>query len=384
MHRPAHVLFIIPSLKGGGAQRVFVTLLKNFDRSELRATLCVVNAEQAVFAENIPRDVEIIDLSATRLRHVLLKILWMIWRIRPDVVVSTQDYLNVGLAATRFAWPPSVGYIARPAIITRSLDKRLRWFMAKTLPVCDRIIMQSQDMMEVFRRSLEWTRENLVVIPNPIDIDGIRRAVADESVETGYRDGQINLVSAGRLEPQKGFDLLLQAVARMENENFNITILGDGADRLNLEQMALDLNIGKRVRFLGFQNNPYPFFAKADGFVLSSRYEGFPNVVLEALACGTPVVSTPVEGIHEVLGGISGCRTAVAVDAGSISDALSTFIEGGMGRVAPEAVERYDHHRIVRLYEDVILNVAEQRSATNRSTKPNVKRTGYRSDRLPR
>jgi glycosyltransferase involved in cell wall biosynthesis len=135
-----------------------------------------------------------------------------------------------------------------------------------------------------------------------------------------------------------------------------LTLLGEGPLRAALEQLAKHRGVADRVRFVGFQKNPYPFFVQADAFVLSSRYEGFPNVVLEALACGTPVIATPAPGgvaeIAELAGGV---LLASAVDAESLSLAIKRFF-GGEAKTGPVRLTPFHVDKIVDQYQKLLID----------------------------
>ena len=112
-----HLLFLVPSLHGGGAERVIVTLLRHMNRSLFRLGLAVVDMREAVYRDDVPEDVEFIDLGCTRVRYALLKIMRLIWRKRPDVVFSTLGHLNLALAMLRPLLPNGVRYIGREACV---------------------------------------------------------------------------------------------------------------------------------------------------------------------------------------------------------------------------------------------------------------------------
>jgi glycosyltransferase involved in cell wall biosynthesis len=193
------------------------------------------------------------------------------------------------------------------------------------------------------------------VIHNPVDRARIAAALVAPK-QSSTRPGPLRVVAAGRLVGQKGFDLLLDALALARRRDLQLTILGDGPLRDNLGARAKARGIAERVHFAGFQRNPYPILGAADLFVLSSRYEGFPNVVLEALACGTPVVATPAPGgVREILDGVAGCILADEVSAKALAAALDSWQPS---RVPPSAVAPYAVERIVAAYEEELLRSA--------------------------
>lgn len=198
----------------------------------------------------------------------------------------------------------------------------------------------------------------MTVIGNPIDVAEVERL----AVEPAILPGAPALLAVGRLSHQKGFDLLLQAFARLvpAAPAAHLTIVGSGPDELALRRTAGELGIGDRVTLRGFVQNPYPLMRAADLYVLSSRYEGFPNVLLEALACGTPVVATACSGVAAVVvPGVNGWLAPVDDIAGltaALSQAVRTPLAAGDIRDSVRA--RFDAPRIARQYEQVIAGVA--------------------------
>ncbi len=358
------VLFLIPTLTGGGAERVVVTLLKHLDRQVFDLSLAVVDTRKAAFLGEVPSDVRFIDLGCTRVRHALPRLIAMIWRDRPEVVLSTLGHLNLALAIVRPMLPARTRIVARETIVvSHGLTEYARprlwaWAYRHFYNRLDRVICQSQDMRDDLVVHFRVAAGQTVVIHNPVDLERIRRAAAQPVPSAADMMGRssphaVQLVCAGRLVHQKGFDLLLRAMALTGDARFELTLLGDGPLLSELREQANLLGLQSRVRFVGFQANPYAFFARADAFVLSSRFEGFPNVVLEALACGVPVVALPAPGgVREILTDIPGCIVAQDMTASALAAALCQWKRTALGC---EAAAPYAAPQITRQYAEELL-----------------------------
>jgi len=201
------------------------------------------------------------------------------------------------------------------------------------------------------------------VINNPVDVMRIREladapVAVDFAVERQVSAADIRLLAVGRLTWQKGFDLLIEAVALCKDLSISLTVLGDGPLRSELVRLAEQCGVSDRVSFLGFQGNPYPFFRQADVFVLSSRVEGLPNVVLESLACGVPVIATPAAGGAMPLLGATGgaCVVAESVTSGSLAAAIRIWASGGRRAVDQRWLVGYGVSGVVAQYELVLLS----------------------------
>jgi len=358
------VLILVPTLRGGGAERVIVTLLRFLDRAKFKLTLTVLDTRDAAYLSEVPDDVELIDLGARRVRAALFQVYRLIWQRRPDVILSTLGQMNLALAFLRAGLPNSVRYIARETVIVSYLPRVFTipfwWFWAyrRLYKKIDLVVCLSHEMRRDLIDNFNCPAEKTVVINNPVDVERIQMlATEGTGVQQGVDAGNVQLVAAGSLIKMKGFDLLIEALALSRNSRLRLTILGDGPLLEPLQRLAAERGLASVVKFVGFQKNPFAFFARADAFVFSSRFEGFPNVVLEALACGTPVIAMPSPGgVREILEGIPGCFLADEVSASALAKIFDNF-EGGY-RLPANAVEPYQAASITKRYEQELLRAS--------------------------
>ena len=348
---------------------MIVTLLRYIDRSFFHLGLAVVDMRKAAYEDDVPEDVECVDLQCSRVRYALPRIIRLIWQTRPDVVFSTLGHLNLALAMLRPLLPNCVRYFGRESTIVSENLKGCRhprlwaWAYRRFYSRFDMVVCQSGAMREDLIDQFAFPPGKAVVIHNPVDIERIRRlAAATISTQHVFPssnfDGAPHLVAAGRLSHEKGFDLLIEALALCDGARPRLTLLGEGPLRTALEQLAKQRGVADRVRFVGFRKNPYPFFAQADAFVLSSRYEGFPNVMLEALACGTPVIATPAPGgVAEIAKLAGGVLLASAVNAESLSVAIERFF-GGEENIGPIRLMPFHVDNIVEQYQTLLIHEA--------------------------
>ncbi len=354
------ILFCIPSLAGGGAERVFVHLMNNIDRKRFSVHL-VLFREEGVFLRDLAPDVEVRALG-TDLAGSFLRIPGVIGSVRPDVVIGTICYMNMVLgmsrAMVRKADPLYLGRESGIPSMRGSIARSVwnaRWLYRFSYSRLDRIVCQSEDMRKDVHDYYGVPLDRLVTINNPADIEGIR-AKAAEGRPSGFREGTINVVAAGRLHPQKGFDMLLRAMARMKAGNLHLHLLGEGEMAGELERTAREMGIEDKVTFHGFVSNPYPFLREADAFVLSSRYEGFPNVLVEALVLGCPAIAFDCPGgINELVEEGRNGRIVPLGDIDAMARALDGVADFDFDRpaLAADAARRYSIGAIVPRYEEL-------------------------------
>ena len=353
------VLFILPSMRGGGSERVKSLLVRYLDRSRFTIVLLLLNKE-GTYLKDLPDDIELVDLKAPRLRQAILKLPIAIKKIKPDVVMSTLSHVNIFIAMIRPFFSQKITFIARESSIVSVNNQNtpyprlFHWLYRHFFGNFDRIVCQSYYMKNDLTTNYHVHEKLLTVIHNPVDIDRILH-LADNDTKL-YNTGKTNLLAVGRLGREKGFDLLLQAIAKLE-KNFYLTIIGEGKELENLQQLAEKLQVAERVKFAGFQENPYQYMQQANMMVLSSRHEGFPNVVLEANACGTPVVAFDCPGgTGEIIeNGVNG----FLVNCGDTEKLAETIDKASKYPWDNEAIKNHIIHRyglthIIHQYEDIL------------------------------
>jgi len=367
MNTPSHratILLVLPSLGGGGAERVMVTLASRLDRSRFAPHIAVLE-KQGSYVDSLPPDVPLLDLAASRVRYAVRSLIRLIWKLRPAVVLSNISHLNLMLLASRPLWPRDARLWVRETVVVSA------WMAAEVqnpgiigacyrrlYPRADGIVCQCDAMIDDLERHFGVPRAKMVRIYNPVETERVR-ALAEISRHV-YSGRGPHLVASGRLIPMKGFDLLLQAMAHVMRAipESELTILGQGPEEASLRALAAQIGLRERVHFVGFQSNPYPWMKHADLFVLSSRYEGLPNVMLEALTLGTPVVGMDCPGgVREIL---EPCPIGWVTPAGDVTRLAQTILEtlGSGAKLHPAQgletfLNRFRVENVVRQYEEL-------------------------------
>jgi glycosyltransferase involved in cell wall biosynthesis len=240
-----------------------------------------------------------------------------------------------------------------------ALERWLRYApIRRTYPRIDHIVAVSAGVAEDTVRIARLPRERISVIRNPVITPDLERLAAEPCPHPWLAPGQPPVIlGAGRLQRQKDFPTLIRAFARLQRgRDCRLAILGEGGSRPKLEALIGQLGLSDRVALLGFQDNPYPYLARARLFVLSSAWEGSPNVLTEAMALGTPVVSTDCpSGPFELLdGGRFGPLVPVG-DVEALAAAMQRTLEQGLAPgVLRSAVAEYEQGRSAARYLKVL------------------------------
>jgi glycosyltransferase involved in cell wall biosynthesis len=318
------ILFVLPALTPGGAERVLITLMNGLQNTAFAPEMLSVRGDGALRVLIHP-DIPFHSLDHALSPRALPQLYNAIKRIKPEIIVSTMAHMNFALLALR-PFFPRTRFIVREAITPSFFFKKhkAKAFIIKRLykwlyPLADTVLSPTQTVFEEFKTVLNMHSAKFVVLPNPVDVEGLRAQIDLSIVPPTHKD-TIRFVSCGRLHPQKGFDRLIECLGKMDmSADWRLDILGEGDERENLLGLIEKYALKENVFLRGHVYPPYSYMAAGDCFLLPSRFEGSPNVVLESLACGTPVIA-----MHEA-GGIAEIQKNTGEYALKIAKTMSEF-----------------------------------------------------------
>ena len=326
------ILIRIGSLRHGGAEKVLVTFLKNLPKEKYEIDL-LLNLYSGKYLADVPDFVNVLhlnkgemittnrlqDLPEKAFRVIYQKVLKKFPKLLYQYILKGKKY-DVEFAAIHGIRDEILNspQISSKKIIWIHNDLKKTHFHNYTdLEIrkffgFDKIMVISEKIQQDFENLAETDEEKnkIVRIYNPLDTEEIlkKSEVGSGKLEDGClkpetRNSHPTFVSVGTVFPQKGFDRLLKVHKRLLDEGFNhkILILGNGYDFENIKKLQEDLGVTKSSTLFGFTDNPYPEIKKADFYILSSRYEGFPTVLFEAITLKKKIIATDVSGVREML-----------------------------------------------------------------------------------
>ena len=296
-----HIALFFSNFNGGGIQRVMLSLAKGLMKENWRVDLVLIQAEGPLL-EEVPSGCNLFDFQCKQASKSLLHLKKYLQNEIPDILLASQTHINVAaiIAKLLASWEGkiflsehiAINYAARNST---NIKDRLYPLMAKLFyPLSDGVILVSQETAKHFLNTTHLPEKLISVIYNPIVDSSLFHQAEMYPAHKWFNKQQSIILAAGRLTKQKDFVTLIKAfhIVHKIRNNVKLIILGDGEEKEHLIQLSEDLALQNDIDFPGFSNNPFAFMRYASLFVLSSRWEGFGNVLVEAMACGTPVVST--------------------------------------------------------------------------------------------
>lgn len=356
----------IPSLYGGGAERIIIMVANEAAERGAKVDLVVsrVDGVYGKYLSDVDKSVNLVVLGSGRLITSLPKLVKYFSSSPPDVIFSAINMANViAILAKRLSGVKARlviserNTISGPSRLAGFKERVLPYFMKKLYRHADAIIAISNGVSEDVITYTGVDPSKVYTIYNPIDISKVRALSAETSNIDERFDNHV-IVAAGRFEVQKDYPNLLKAFAIVRKEiSSHLLILGDGILRPDIEKMVSDLGLNNDVTLKGFVSNPYSWMAASDVFVLSSAWEGFGNVIVEAMACNTNVVSTSCpSGPSEILGdGLWGQLVPVG-DSNALAKAILNELTNPIDYDLSGRVDFFNKDKILDSYMNVIFN----------------------------
>jgi len=346
------ILFVLPSLDAGGAERVMISLMNNLDRNKYDPALLSIRRDgplKSIIDPAIPFYTR--DRKATKLIFPFLFSLYKkIKRIKPDIIVSTMPLANFAILMLKPFLPKTI-LIVREAITPSFFFQKYKknnWIIKKLYQKlykkADCILSPSQKIFDEFNNKLRIDPSNFILLKNPVNVSKIRDSIKFKN-KTEESKNTVHFIACGRLGKQKGFDRLINALNKFDPpHNWRLDILGEGSERPYLEKLIKTNKLEGKVFLKGLVMPPYSDMAHADCFVMPSRFEGLPNVVLESLACGTAVIATKESG------GIEEIATDCSAGNVCVVENISDFITE-MEKVKPQSKTQASPSLLAKCYE---------------------------------
>jgi glycosyltransferase involved in cell wall biosynthesis len=380
MRKPLQVVFAVGSMAGGGSERQVATILQQLDRKRISPTLYLLD-RSGEFLQDVPADVPVISCGDTlqpsafyvpggayrrQVRHLTQTLREGGFDLLYDRTILMACV--AGPAARRAGARRVAAVVADPDRDTQAMFRRFGWLKRRILQAgyrdAARVIANSDGLRRAVAERFQLPEARTAVIPNGFDVSFIQQqATVDSHVSINPR--QTHIAAMGRFQPQKGFPDLIRAVRHLivdrQRSDLVLWLLGTGPEEsLYRRLIAEEPSIADHVRLPGFLPNPFSFISRVRLFCLSSHYEGSPNALVEAMACGTPVIATNCPyGPREILEGGRLGELVSPGDWAALAEAIDRVItdEAMAHERAVLAVasvqERFDAKRSVRQLEDL-------------------------------
>lgn len=385
-----HIALFLSALRGGGAERACLDLARAFSTLGCKVDLVLCRREGELLSQ-VPAEVRTVEVGISPLHKVihslarlpaettraLLSLLLRGLRKKVRSLPSLEGYLQEERPEVLLASTPIPNLLALWAVRLTAVDTRLiikqdssittfgrkrsdpfrrklPFFMDRWYPQADGIIAVSGGIARELCEVLGAREERVRVIYNPVDLNRIASLAAEPLDDPWFRPSEPPVIlAAGRLIPQKDYPTLIHAFSRLRrNEQARLLILGEGKERPRLEAMVRDLGLAADIRLPGFQTNPYAYMARAAVFVLSSVSEGLATVVIEALACGRPVVSTDCPyGPAEILEKGNYGRLVTVGNSDALAEAIQSTLKSEIDPVnGKKRAKEFDLNAVAQRY----------------------------------
>ncbi|MBE9216597.1 glycosyltransferase [Plectonema cf. radiosum LEGE 06105] len=360
----ADIAIFLRCLYSGGAERVLLNLGRGFVQKGLKVDMVLVKAVGSLLKQ-LPPEIRLIDLKAQSKLSILPKLIKYLQQENPTTMLAALHYpCEIALLAKPMAGVSTRiivsehNHLSLEAKRIPQLSTSLTPLAARLLyPWADGIVSVSEGVAADLAKVTNLPKKRIDLIYNPVITPELFVKARESVNHPWFESGQPPVILAvGRLHPQKDYPTLLRAFTQVRQQfRCRLVILGEGPEKDNLNNLINQLELQADVAMLGFVDNPYAYMANSAVFVLSSAWEGFGNVIAEALAVGTPVVSTNCEsGPREILAdGKYGELTPVG-DAKAMAKAILNVLSGNRKQVDAQWLNQFKLETCTEKYLEVL------------------------------
>lgn len=360
------IAIFLRCLYSGGAERVLLNLARGFVEQGLKVDIVLMKKVGSLL-DQLPPEIRLIDLKAQSKLTTLPKLVKYLRREKPVSMIAALHYpCEIALLAKRLAKVPTKiiisehNHLSLEAKRIPQLSVRLTPLAARLLyPWADGIVSVSRGVAEDLAKVTKLSKNKIDLIYNPVITPEIFIKAKEQINHQWFQAGEPPVILAvGRLHIQKDYPTLLRAFKKVSKiRDCRLVILGEGPEKENLNRLINQLGLEKNVAMLGFVDNPYVYMKNSAVFVLSSAWEGFGNVIAEALAVGTPVVSTNCDsGPAEILAnGKYGELTPVS-DIKAMAEAILRILAGNTKQVDTDWLNQFKLETCTKKYLQILGN----------------------------
>lgn len=356
------ITFLAFSLGHGGAEKVCLSLCNEFVKRDYDIELWIVDFKQTALTEKLDKRIEVFPLNETRVRKSILPLIRLLLKRKPEKILVFHIELAILMIILKRI------LMLKTCVIVRSINTLSQAFnypegiwekyIAKRaigffLPLADKIIAQSTGMRDDMIKHFGIDGKKITVIHNPVEFSSNGHLVENHQVQKN------EFLFVGRLNPQKGLENMLEAfkIASLENEDILLTLVGDGPEKDKLLKLVEDFKLNGKVTLAGYQADTKPFYKRAKATLLTSFFEGFPNVLVESIAAGTPIVSfdCPSGPADIVIQGVNG----ILVPHLNVHEFAKAILAIANGHVVfnkqevAESAKRFSSGLVTSRYEEV-------------------------------
>lgn len=355
------LMFFMQSLGGGGAERTIINILNKIDKKKFLITLVVGDLSNNAYKDFLSNNVKVMDLKTNRARYSFIGLRQLIKKEQPDIVFTTINSNNLLLSLVKLSFlKKKFSLVVREASY-RSESKKVSLFNRIATKYCynmvsDGVIALSKGVKEDLVNWFGVKSNKITVIYNPVDCKLINTMAQEDLYEIDTRRNEFIILSVGRLVEAKDYPTLLKAFKIFRSKyNARLIIAGEGELKNSLANLVESLNLKDSVQMIGFVGNPYKYMYNSNLLVLTSKYEGFGHVIVEAMATGVPVIATNCKsGPGEIITDKYNGRLVEVGNHIQLADTMEDVLMNKDKNLVSNAFKRvldFDADKIIREYE---------------------------------